>query len=78
VEFICDCVDELRYDPPGTSRKLIRFVEDRPGNDRRYSMDTSKLQQETPWQVTVPFEVGLMETVKWYLDNDDYYTRNIT
>lgn len=76
VEFLCDCVDELRDDPIMTSRKLIQFVEDRPGNDFRYSMDALKLQQETRWQTTIPFEVGLMETVKWYLDNNDYCTRN--
>jgi len=77
AELICDCIDDLRSDPAGTSRKLICFVEDRPGNDLRYSMNTLKLQQETRWQTTIPFEVGLMETVKWYLNNNDYCERNL-
>ncbi len=77
VELICDCVDEIREEPVGTSRNLIRFVQDRPGNDRRYSMDTAKLHHDTGWQTTIPFEIGLMETVKWYLENNDYCERNM-
>ena len=77
AELICDCVDDLREDLPGTSRELIRFVQDRPGNDHRYSMDTAKLCHDTGWQTTIPFEVGLIETVNWYIKNNDYCERSM-
>lgn len=69
VEKLCDIMDELLGRPAGASRKLITFVKDRPGHDRRYAIDASKLQNELDWQPSVHFEAGFRETARWYLDN---------
>jgi dTDP-glucose 4,6-dehydratase len=69
VERICDVVDELRPELGGGSRGLITFVADRPGHDRRYALDTTKLAGELGWRPARPFETGLRETVRWYLEN---------
>ena len=69
VELICDLMDELAPQRGGNSRKLISFVKDRPGHDRRYAIDSSKLQRELGWTPAYTFERGIRETVKWYLDN---------
>ena len=66
VEMICDLCDELSAHSPGTSRRLIGFVEDRPGHDRRYAIDAGKLQRELGWRPQYTFEQGLRETVNWY------------
>lgn len=69
VELICDLIDELAPNLGGNSRKLITFVKDRPGHDRRYAIDATKIQTELGWQPAYAFERGLRETVQWYLDN---------
>jgi len=72
AETVCDLVDELRHQVPAASRKLITFVKDRPGHDRRYAIDASKLHQELGWSPAHTFESGLRETVQWYLDRQDW------
>lgn len=70
VTTICDLIDEMRPDPKiGSRRRLITFVADRPGHDRRYAVDASKIARETGWQPAQKFESGLRRTVRWYLDN---------
>jgi len=70
VTTICDLVDEMRPDTLiGSRRKLITFVSDRPGHDRRYAIDASKIAGELGWQPAEQFESGLRRTVRWYLDN---------
>jgi dTDP-glucose 4,6-dehydratase len=70
VETICDLVDELRPDAKiGPRRKLIKFVTDRPGHDRRYAIDARKIARELQWQPSVKFEQGLRNTVEWYLNH---------
>lgn len=70
VEAICDLLDEKRTRSDGSShRSLIRFVEDRPGHDLRYAIDSSKLTKELDWTAEHDFESGLAATVDWYLDN---------
>jgi dTDP-glucose 4,6-dehydratase len=70
VETICDLVDQLSPDAKiGPRRKLIAFVADRPGHDRRYAIDASKIDRELGWQPAVGFERGLRETVAWYLEH---------
>ncbi len=69
VERICDLIDELKPELGGDSRKLITFVKDRPGHDRRYAIDATKLQQELGWSPAETFETGIRKTVDWYLDN---------
>jgi dTDP-glucose 4,6-dehydratase len=72
VHAICDLLDELS--PAGHSRReLIRFVADRPGHDRRYAIDPSKIQSELGWRPAETFESGLRKTIRWYLDNEAWW-----
>src|SRR4051794_12805062 len=75
VELICDLIDEMASQLGGSSRKLISFVKDRPGHDRRDAIDASKIAQELGWNPAYTFEKGIRETVKWYLDNQDWVKR---
>ena len=70
VETICDVLDQTKPRPSGSYRDLITFVSDRPGHDRRYAIDASKIGRELGWQPSETFESGLAKTVRWYLDND--------
>jgi dTDP-glucose 4,6-dehydratase len=72
VELICDLIDEFRPDLGGNTRKLITFVKDRPGHDRRYAIDASKLQRDLGWKPAYTFERGIRETVRWYVDNQPW------
>jgi dTDP-glucose 4,6-dehydratase len=73
VGSICQLLDELRSnDPVVPHRKLITFVKDRPGHDRRYAMDTRKIERELKWRPTETFESGIRKTVLWYLDHSDW------
>jgi dTDP-glucose 4,6-dehydratase len=69
VELICDIIDELAPKLGGNSRRLISFVKDRPGHDRRYAIDATKIKNELGWTPAHKFEQGIRETVQWYLDN---------
>ncbi|MGQ9653590.1 MAG: dTDP-glucose 4,6-dehydratase, partial [Thermodesulfobacteriota bacterium] len=70
VQRICDLVDEMVPPPSGRSRReLISFVADRPGHDRRYALDTSKIRRELGWVPLRTLEEGLQETVRWYIEN---------
>lgn len=59
----------------GKPESLIRFVKDRPGHDRRYAMDFSKLKKELGWQPTVSFEEGIKKTVTWYIEHQEWWQR---
>jgi len=72
VEGICGLIDELRPDLPGSSRDLISFVADRPGHDRRYAIDASKIERELGWKPAHDFERGIRKTVRWYLEHQDW------
>jgi dTDP-glucose 4,6-dehydratase len=72
VELICDLIDEMQPQLGGKSRSLISFVKDRPGHDRRYAIDATKIQQELGWTPAHRFEQGIRETVRWYLDNQPW------
>ena len=72
VELICDLIDELSPQLGGNSRKLISFVKDRPGHDRRYAIDASKIKRELGWTPAHTFERGIRETIEWYLANQDW------
>jgi dTDP-glucose 4,6-dehydratase len=69
VELICDTIDEFMPALGGGSRKLISFVTDRAGHDRRYAIDATKIQRELGWTPAHKFEQGIRETIRWYLDN---------
>ncbi len=66
---LCDLLDELCPRLEGSYRQQIRFVEDRPGHDRRYAVDARKIRSELGWQPVESFESGLRKTVQWFLDN---------
>ena len=68
VDAICALLDELRPDPAGPHRRLISFVTDRPGHDRRYAIDARKIERELGWRPAESFETGIRKTVQWYLD----------
>ena len=72
VEQVCAILDELRPRPSGKHESLIEFVKDRPGHDRRYAIDASKITRELGWKRTESFDSGLRKTVTWYLDNPDW------
>lgn len=70
VEIICDILDEIDSNPTHRPhRNLIQFVTDRPGHDRRYDIDTHKISTELGWHPRRTLTEGLLDTVKWYLDN---------
>jgi dTDP-glucose 4,6-dehydratase len=76
VQAICDVVDDRLPDPgAGSRRRLIEFVKDRPGHDRRYAIDCSKLENSLGWQPSVSFEEGLSRTIDWYLGADEWVMR---
>ncbi len=71
VQTICDMLDRKTPRPAGASyRDLIHFVADRPGHDRRYAIDASKIRDELGWEPAHSFERGIEATVDWYLDNE--------
>jgi dTDP-glucose 4,6-dehydratase len=68
VNLICDYLDEkLGFNQDRSRKKLIRFVADRPGHDRRYALDTAKINRSLGWKPEVVFEKGIRQTVDWYL-----------
>lgn len=70
TEHLCSILDRLRPRPSGLPhRDLIDFVADRPGHDRRYAIDPTKIERELGWRCRIGFEQGLESTVRWYLDN---------
>lgn len=76
VKTICALLDQRRPLADGRAREsLITYVTDRPGHDRRYAIDASKLKNELGWAPTVTFEQGIARTVDWYLDNQAWVQR---
>ena len=71
VHAICDLLDETAGGLLGKNsrRELITFVKDRPGHDRRYAIDCSKIERELGWKPAESFETGIRKTIRWYLDN---------
>jgi dTDP-glucose 4,6-dehydratase len=73
VDTVCSLLDELRpNDPVVPHRNLVTFVKDRPGHDRRYAMDTRKIEHELQWRPTETFETGIRKTVNWYQQHEDW------
>ena len=69
AERLCDLVDQMAPQPGAGSRRLISLVKDRPGHDRRYAIDSTKIERELGWKPVHTFEAGLRETVRWYIEN---------
>ena len=72
VKFLCQLMDKKLNRISGSSEKLISFVGDRAGHDKRYAIDASKLERELGWKPSITFEEGLEKTVDWYLENQDW------
>jgi len=74
VRMLCELMDELAPDlPVKPAQNLITFVKDRPGHDRRYAIDASKIRTELGWQPQETVEGGLRKTIQWYLDHRDWW-----
>lgn len=73
VQSICDLLDEEVPSGDGARRRLISFVKDRPGHDRRYAIDASKLEGDLGWRAEENLETGLAKTVRWYCKNRDWW-----
>lgn len=69
VHTVCNLLDAFRPRPVGSYREQIVFVADRPGHDRRYAIDTRKIEEELGWRTTRTFAAGMAQTVRWYLDH---------
>jgi dTDP-glucose 4,6-dehydratase len=73
VESMCVLLDELSpNDPVVPHRRLVTFVKDRPGHDRRYAIDARKIERELGWRPRETFETGIRKTIRWYLDHEDW------
>jgi dTDP-glucose 4,6-dehydratase len=72
VKLLCQLMDEKLGRTPGESEQLITYVKDRPGHDRRYAIDASKINKELGWKPSVTFEEGLGQTIDWYLQNTEW------
>jgi dTDP-glucose 4,6-dehydratase len=72
VRQVCALVDEFRPDPQGPRERLITYVQDRPGHDRRYAIDATKIQAELDWKPSETFDSGIRKTVAWYLENQEW------
>jgi dTDP-glucose 4,6-dehydratase len=72
VRTICSILDELRPSTQGARERLIQFVKDRPGHDRRYAIDARKIERELDWRPQHDFHSGIRETIKWYLNNEEW------
>jgi len=75
VTAILGLLDELRPDPAGSYARLITYVADRPGHDRRYAIDARKIEHELGWRPAEVFATGVRKTVEWYLANQDWVGR---
>jgi dTDP-glucose 4,6-dehydratase len=73
VRTICELLDAMRPSRNGSRRNLITFVPDRPGHDRRYAIDATKLERDLGWRAEETFETGLQKTVRWYLNNEAWW-----
>lgn len=74
IRLMCRIMDRKLNRAEGESEKLITYVKDRPGHDRRYAIDASKLNKNLGWSPSVTFEEGLEKTIDWYLANEEWLT----
>ena len=77
IKLLCEQMDTALNKPQGTSLKLVKYVKDRPGHDKRYAIDATKIKNELGWMPSLQFAEGLKKTIEWYLNNQDWLD-NIT
>ncbi len=75
VKTICDLMDEIKPSKNGSYRDLITFVDDRPGHDKRYAVDSSKIQNTLKWKPRESFSSGIKKTIEWYLNNENWWRK---
>ena len=75
VKTVCALLDELRPAAEGPYARLVTYVKDRPGHDRRYAIDARKIERELGWRPAETFETGIRKTVQWYLEHADWVAR---
>ena len=75
VNFLCEKIAKVKVKDKNYYKKLITFVKDRPGHDRRYAINCDKIKQELDWRQENNFEEGLDTTIKWYMDNQRWVDR---
>jgi dTDP-glucose 4,6-dehydratase len=75
IKLLCSIMDAKLNREEGSSFKLITYVKDRPGHDKRYAIDASKIKSELGWEPSLQFEEGLTKTVDWYLNNEEWLDR---
>ena len=72
IKLLCKVMDEKLGIEQGSAEKLITYVKDRPGHDKRYAIDAGKINKELGWEPSLQFEEGLSKTVDWYLNNQEW------
>ena len=72
IKLLCSIMDEKLAREQGSSAQLITFVKDRPGHDKRYAIDATKIKTELGWEPSLQFTEGLEKTIDWYLNNQDW------
>ena len=72
IKVMCAQMDEILRNDKGTSEQLITYVKDRPGHDKRYAIDASKIKNELSWEPSLQFEEGLQKTIQWYMNNQQW------
>lgn len=72
IKLLCNIMDEKLGREQGSSEKLITFIKDRPGHDKRYAIDANKIKSELGWEPSLQFAEGLEKTVNWYINNQDW------
>jgi len=77
IHVMCDKMDEKLGREVGTSRNLITYIKDRPGHDRRYAIDATKIKNELGWEPSLQFDEGISKTIDWYLENEAWL-ENVT
>ena len=75
VRYLCQIMDQKLGRAEGSSEKLLTYVTDRAGHDKRYAIDASKLEAELGWKPSITFEQGLERTVDWYLQNQEWVSK---
>ena len=72
IKLLCSIMDRKLNRDSGSSEKLITYIKDRPGHDKRYAIDASKIKNELGWEPSLQFAEGLEKTIEWYLNNQDW------
>ncbi|MDT0294051.1 dTDP-glucose 4,6-dehydratase [Mesonia ostreae] len=78
IQLLCELMDEKLGKKKGSSAKLITYVKDRPGHDKRYAIDATKINEQLGWKPSVTFEEGLSKTIDWYLENEKWLSHVIS